>query len=52
MKTIITEEMIYRQKVVEYTIKCCNNAKQQEDATLVEIKFRDGEKNMMGLLSL
>jgi len=26
MKTIITEEMRYRQKAVEYAIKCGNNA--------------------------
>ena len=47
MKNIITEEMKFRQRVVEYAIKKIIMPKQQEDIIPADNKCKDGEKNMM-----
>lgn len=45
MKTIITEEMRYRERVVQYTIKS-NNAVAARRYHTVGNKCSDGERNM------
>lgn len=47
MRIIITEEMRFRQKVVEYAIKHKNNEKAAREDMIQVGKCKDGEKNIM-----